>query len=72
MGLEKLQGVQKWSNKLTINAVNLALFGIAAEEKAAQEEVNTEVFQDLKLFKAAFVKHFAIQQSSLESIKLVM
>ena len=71
-GLEKLQGVQKWSDKQTLDAADLALFGIAAEWKAAQMEANTEVFQDLKLFKAAFVKRFAIQQSSVESIKLVM
>ena len=71
-GLEKLQGVQKWSDKKTLDAADLALFGIAAEWKAAQMEANTEVFQDLKLFKAAFVKRFAIQQSSVESIKLMM
>ena len=35
-------------------------------------EANTKVFQDLKLFKAAFIKRFAILQSSVESIKLVM
>ena len=71
-GLEKLQGVQKWSDKQTLDAADLALFGIAAKWKAAQMEANTEVLQDLKLFKADFVKHFAIQQFSLESIKLVM
>ena len=71
-GLEKLQGVQKWSDKQTLDAADLALFGIAAEWKAAQMEGNTEVFQGLKPFKAAFVKRFAIQQSSVESIKLVM
>ena len=70
--MEKLQEVQKWSDKQTLDAADLALFGIAAEWKAAQMEANTEVFQDLKLFKAAYVKRFAIQQSSVESIKLVM
>ena len=64
--------MQKWSDKQTLDAADLALFGIAAEWKAAQMEANTEVFQDLKLFKAAFVKRFAIQQSSVESIKLAM
>lgn len=49
------------------------MLSIAAEWKAAaQMEANTEVFRDLKLFKAAFVKHFAIQQSSVQSIKLMM
>ena len=71
-GLEKLKGVQKWSDNQTPDAADLALFGIAAEWKAAQMEANTEVFQDLKLFKAAFVNRLAIQQSSVESIKLVM
>ena len=70
--LEKLQGDQRWSDKQTLDAAELTLFGIAAEWKAAQMEANTEVFQNLKLFKAAFVKRFAIQQSSVESIKLVM
>ena len=65
-GLEKLQGMQKWSDKQTLDAPNLALFGIAAEWKAAQMEAITEVFQDSKFFKAAFVKRFAIQQSSVE------
>ena len=55
-GLEKLQGVKKGSDKQTLDAANLALFGIAVEWKAAQMAVNTEVFQDLKLFKAAFFK----------------
>ena len=57
--LEKLHGVQKWSDKQTLDAADLALFGIAVMWKAAQMEANTEVFQDLKLFKAAFVKRFA-------------
>lgn len=35
-------------------------------------EANIAVFKDLKLFKAAFVKRFAVEQSSLESIKLAM
>ena len=30
-GLEKLQGVQKWSDKQTLDVADLALFGIAAE-----------------------------------------
>ena len=59
-------------NKQALDAADLALFGIAVEWKAAQMEATTEVFQVLKLFKAAFVKCFAIQQSSAESIKLVM
>ena len=72
-GLENLQGVQKWSDRQTLDVVNLALFGIDAEWKAAHMEANTEVFQDLKLFKAVWIfKRFAIWQSSVESIKLVM
>ena len=49
-GLEKLQGVQKWSDKQTLDAADIALFGIAAKWKVAQMEANTEVFQDLKSF----------------------
>ena len=41
-GLEKLQGVQKWSDKQTLGAADLALFGIAAKWKAAKMEANTE------------------------------
>ena len=61
-----------WRNFNTIDAADLALFDIAAKWKATQMEANTEVFQDFKLFKAALVKRFAIRQSSVESIKLVM
>ena len=64
--------MQKLSDKQMLDAADLALYGIAAKWKAAQMEANTAVFQDLKLFMAAFVKRFAIQQSSVKSFKLVM
>ena len=71
-GLEKLQGIQKWSPQQTLDAADLALFGIAAEWKTAQRAKNSAIFTDLALFKKEFLKRFAIQQSSVESIKLVM
>ena len=67
--LEKLQGVNKWSDHQMLEAGQLVMSGIAGSWRVNEKEDDQPSNSNLAAFKVAFLGRFLVQTLTVENVK---